>query len=293
MLLATAHGWIGVIMDCVMTLEYAFLVNGRPKGRVVSIRGLRQECPLSPYLFLFCAKSLSSLISHVKARFKLMKFSDTETIKRILLLYEAASSQKINFEKSVITFSPNVQSADQDGVLHVLGLTSIATHDLHLGLPMVVGRNEKQTFEGICEKFDDGVVDSSQVIHWRNGVLNLAIPPKVKVFVWHGVVPFEPSWPGPTRWMPPPPDSFALMADASVVLGRGFVELGGAMRDATSVVWLAWSSCVLGEFSVNVAKLLAIRLAVVSGGSSRATLQFANSVAYTLTTFVTSLGDCV
>uniref|UniRef100_A0A803PZL1 Uncharacterized protein n=1 Tax=Cannabis sativa TaxID=3483 RepID=A0A803PZL1_CANSA len=77
---------------------------------------------------------------------------DTETIKRILLTYDATSSQKIDFEKSAITFSLNVQQVDQDGVLSVLGLTSAATYNKYLGSPMVIGRNKKQAFEGICEK---------------------------------------------------------------------------------------------------------------------------------------------
>ncbi|KAF4348948.1 hypothetical protein F8388_010979 [Cannabis sativa] len=40
----------------------------------------------------------------------------------------------------------------QDGVLRVLGLTSMTTHDKYLGLPTVIGRNKKRAFEGICEK---------------------------------------------------------------------------------------------------------------------------------------------
>uniref|UniRef100_A0A803Q2I3 RNase H type-1 domain-containing protein n=1 Tax=Cannabis sativa TaxID=3483 RepID=A0A803Q2I3_CANSA len=35
----------------------------------------------------------------------------------------------------------------------------------------------------------------------------------------------------PNRWMSPPPDFFALTTDASVVLRRGFVGLGGVIRD--------------------------------------------------------------
>uniref|UniRef100_A0A803NPV3 RNase H type-1 domain-containing protein n=1 Tax=Cannabis sativa TaxID=3483 RepID=A0A803NPV3_CANSA len=64
----------------------------------------------------------------------------------------------------------------------------------------------------------------------------------------------------PIRWMPPLPESFALTTDAQMVLGRGFVGLVGVIRDAAGAVWLVWSSSVLGDFSVNVAEPLAIRL---------------------------------
>uniref|UniRef100_A0A803QJX1 CCHC-type domain-containing protein n=1 Tax=Cannabis sativa TaxID=3483 RepID=A0A803QJX1_CANSA len=111
------EGWVRVIIDCVMTPQYTLLINGRPKGRVILTRGLCQGCPLSPYLFIFYAESLSSLFSLAEARSELMGFwcfrsgprvthlffeddslvfgrakgGDTKTIKRILLTYEAAS----------------------------------------------------------------------------------------------------------------------------------------------------------------------------------------------------------
>uniref|UniRef100_A0A803PQE4 Uncharacterized protein n=1 Tax=Cannabis sativa TaxID=3483 RepID=A0A803PQE4_CANSA len=42
----------------------------------------------------------------------------------------------------------------------------------------------------------------------------------------------------PTRWMTPPLDSFALAMDAWW-FQEGFVGLGGVIRDAAGVVWLA------------------------------------------------------
>jgi hypothetical protein len=46
-------------------MYYAVLVNGIPMGRIIPTRGIRQDDPISPYLFLICKEVLSSLLSKV------------------------------------------------------------------------------------------------------------------------------------------------------------------------------------------------------------------------------------
>ncbi|KAL5779493.1 hypothetical protein ACOSQ2_010230 [Xanthoceras sorbifolium] len=52
--------WTDKIMDCVTTVSFSVLRNGRPEGVIRPIRGLRHGCPLSPYLFLVCTEGLST-----------------------------------------------------------------------------------------------------------------------------------------------------------------------------------------------------------------------------------------
>lgn len=55
--------WINLLMRCVSTMPYFFLVNGSPFGYLRPKRGLRQEDPLFPYPFLSCVEGLSALLT--------------------------------------------------------------------------------------------------------------------------------------------------------------------------------------------------------------------------------------
>jgi hypothetical protein len=58
-----APSFIKLIIMCVTTAHYAVLVNGVPMRRIAPTKGIRQGNPLSSYLFLMYAETLSSLLS--------------------------------------------------------------------------------------------------------------------------------------------------------------------------------------------------------------------------------------
>lgn len=126
--------WISQVMRCVQGAVYSFKINGKIRGRVLSSRGLRQGDPISPYLFIIVAKALSYLInyeigmgtlhgigasrngpkiSHDCLLFARATNDECRKIVQILKSYELASGQKVNFDKSEVTFSRGSQVIDK------------------------------------------------------------------------------------------------------------------------------------------------------------------------------------
>ena len=114
--------WINLMMVCVKTIPYSVLVNGEPKGLIRPTWGIRQDDPLSPFLFLLCTEGLDSLISKVETEGAIHGFgssrrssklthllfaddsllfcrsnrSECQKMLEILVQYESLSEQQIN-----------------------------------------------------------------------------------------------------------------------------------------------------------------------------------------------------
>ena len=46
-------------MECICIVSYSFLINGNFEGKIRPSRGIRQEDPLSSYIFILCVEFLS------------------------------------------------------------------------------------------------------------------------------------------------------------------------------------------------------------------------------------------
>ncbi|XP_071920705.1 uncharacterized protein [Coffea arabica] len=77
---------------------------------------------------------------------------EASEITRILQIYELASGQKINIEKSAVLFSRNTSQANKQEVLQTLGNIQHVSQAKYLGLPMVIGRSKNSTFKFLKEK---------------------------------------------------------------------------------------------------------------------------------------------
>ncbi|OMP02012.1 reverse transcriptase [Corchorus capsularis] len=139
--------WIYLVMQCVQTVSYSVIVNEQNGEIFHPSRGIRQGDPLSPYLFLLCMESFSRLlysasdlgkiqgvqISRLAPKVSHLFFADDsilfltaskrscEEVISILDVFEAASRQKINIEKSAVLFSANTSAVVKDEIMNFLG----------------------------------------------------------------------------------------------------------------------------------------------------------------------------
>ena len=64
--------WVDLIMACMGSASYQVLVNGVPRGDIWPTSGIKQDDPLSPYLFLICLEALNQQLQHA-ARSKVIR----------------------------------------------------------------------------------------------------------------------------------------------------------------------------------------------------------------------------
>ena len=87
-----AEDWVALVMKCICLVSYAIKINGIPRGHIIPSRGLRQGDPLSPYLFLICAKGLSAMLHKALQRKSLSGISVCRRRTKISHLFFADDS---------------------------------------------------------------------------------------------------------------------------------------------------------------------------------------------------------
>lgn len=186
--------WIDRIMNYIYSSELSILVNGQSTPSFKTNRGLRQGCPLAPYLFLLCSEWLAGLLKQqvTSNRFKGVQCTRTSPIishlffaddslilgsadiqncniiRDTLSMYAEASGQMINLQKSSITFNPNMTSTQKAQVFQILGMPPNESRELYLGLPTFVGRSKNKVFDGVKQRI------FKKLQTWRSNLFSMA-----------------------------------------------------------------------------------------------------------------------
>ncbi|GKV09429.1 hypothetical protein SLEP1_g20934 [Rubroshorea leprosula] len=192
--LGFAERWIRLIMECVSSVTYEVLLNGKEVGQIIPSRGLRQGDPLLPYLFILCAEGLTAMIHKADNSRSLHSIqicrsapkvfhlffvddsllflhaieTEAANLMAILQAYEQASGQVINLQKSSITFSSNVQPRARSRISHILGIKEVDSPGRYLGFPADIGRSRIATFSTLKSKF------WAHIAEWREQPLSRA-----------------------------------------------------------------------------------------------------------------------
>lgn len=168
--------WVNWVMECLTSVKFSVCANGETRARVIPERGLRQGDPLSPCIFLLVKEVLSKLItkevcegtlsglkinrhcpklSHIFFTDDALLFAELDECRRIKLIldkYGAASGQSINFEKSAVAFSSNMNAMDKQIISDFLNIPIMKGDSKYLGLPSFWGQSKAEAYTFLVEK---------------------------------------------------------------------------------------------------------------------------------------------
>ncbi|KAM2457726.1 hypothetical protein ACFX1W_006599 [Malus domestica] len=157
------------VMECVQTVSYRVVINGEATGYITPSRGLQQGDPMSPFLFLICAKGFSSLIhneemldhireitvnpfvepiSHVffvddSVLFCWVIETEVGNVKGLLHQYAERSGQFVNMEKRSVHFSEGCFQTMKDQLSQELGIRHQEGFGKYLGIQADFGTCSK------------------------------------------------------------------------------------------------------------------------------------------------------
>ncbi|KAL4385972.1 hypothetical protein GQ457_09G021960 [Hibiscus cannabinus] len=170
--------WRSWISYCISSATISVLVNGSPTNRFSIKRGLRQGCPLSPFLFNCVGEALSLLlekarsfrvfkgvevgnsgfvVSHIQFADDLIVFTEasvanSRNIKRILRVFEVVSGLRLNPRKSKL-YGLNVENCLMEDWAQQIQCIVDKFPTTYLGLPLGFSRNSIELWNPVIEKF--------------------------------------------------------------------------------------------------------------------------------------------
>jgi hypothetical protein len=175
------HGhFIKLIHTCVSSPRFSVIINGQAYATFRSSRGIRQGCPLSPYLFILAINELSIALGESLASDNLsgillgpncppihsLLFADdllicgqatsfeAAEIRHILADFCMVSGQLPNWDKSGILFSSGVDDLTRQDIQSIFHVPIMDETFIHLGHRLVLpAKNRSEAYDFILQKF--------------------------------------------------------------------------------------------------------------------------------------------
>jgi hypothetical protein len=174
-----SNHFINLIKACISNSVFSVITNGNHHGKFKGERGIRQGCPLSPYLFVMAINELALELQEELQRrnlqsitlgpnsppvFSLMFADDLivcgqATRNEVLTIWNTInrlckrSGQTLNWSKSSILFSRNVNDEHTNLVKQIFRVEDMNNRTIHLGHPLILpGRNRVAAYAFILEK---------------------------------------------------------------------------------------------------------------------------------------------
>ncbi|XP_052290912.1 uncharacterized protein LOC112498105 [Citrus sinensis] len=185
---------IQVIMTCITSATMRILWNGEATNEFIPSRGIRQGCPLSPYLFVLCIERLSHgihnavnvgkwrpiMLSHTGTPLSYLFFPDdllllaeatveqAKVISAVLVDFCFCSNAKVNTSKTLLYFSKNIGAKDISSILNLLVFSVTSDLGKYLGVPLHHFRVSTNMFQEIIDKVE------KRLSGWNASHLSLA-----------------------------------------------------------------------------------------------------------------------
>eukprot|EP00253_Pinus_taeda_P009325 PITA_09325 len=192
--------FINLIKACIENIWIAPMVNGRPTEFFSATRGLRQGCPLSPFLYILMADSLSRKLTQEQQSgtipgIRIVQgvspmnhalFADdslllggasmriAKSFKTILQKYCSVTGALISERKSAV-YGWNTDQQTIQRIASELGFKGYAKWDKikYLGLPLTMGSNHNNLWEEVISKFNKKIAAWGGVWLTTGGKLTL------------------------------------------------------------------------------------------------------------------------
>jgi hypothetical protein len=114
--------------------------------------------------------SITCFFAYNSLLFCKANIKEWSNLQHVLDIYEQASGQRLNKEKTSIFFSRNTKDDIKRQILLDVGVHATNCFEKYLGLPTMVGRSRRMVFMSIKERHDATVLwghnEQDSKIHW-------------------------------------------------------------------------------------------------------------------------------